>query len=59
MRLCLAVKVGMLGALLSRDLTVIRWAMNKTVCGVKWWRLELCLYLLFLRQMRFALVLCM
>ena len=58
MRVCLTVGMSMLGGFLSSDLAVISWAMN-IVCGVKWRPLGSCLYSLFLRQMRFALMLCL
>jgi len=58
MRVCLAVGVIMLGGFLSRDLAIINWAMN-VVCGVKRWPLSSCLYLSFLRHLRFALMLCL
>ena len=58
MWVCLAVGVIMLGGFLSSDLVVISWAMN-IVCGVKWWPFGSWLYLLFLRQLRFALMLCL
>ena len=58
MRVCLAEGMIMLGGFLSSDLAVISWAMN-IVCGVKWWPLVSCLSLLFLRVLRFALMLCL
>ncbi len=48
----------MLEGFLSSDLAVIIWAMSN-VGGVKWWPLGSCLCLLFLRQLRFALMLCL
>ena len=57
--MCLVVGMIMLGGFLSSDLAVISWAMN-IVRGVKWWPLgRSCLYMLFLRQLRVALMLCL
>ncbi len=54
--MCLAVGIVVMGGFSSRDLAIISWAMN-VVCSVKWWPLSSCLYLLFLRPLRFALML--
>ncbi len=56
--MCLTVGMILLGGFLSSDLAVISWAIN-IVCGAAWWPLGSCLYLLFLRQLRFALMLCL
>ncbi len=58
MRVCLAVGIVVMGGFSSSDMATISWAMN-VVCGVKWWPLSSCLYLLFLRLLRFALMLCL
>ncbi len=57
MRVCLVVGIVGMEGFSSRDIAIISWAMN-AVCGVKWWPLNSCLYLLFLRLLRFALMLC-
>jgi len=56
MRVCLIVGMVLLGGFLSSDLAVISWAMN-IVCSVTVGSLGASLRLLFLRQLRFALLL--
>ncbi len=56
--MCLTVGMILLGGFLSSDMAVISWPM-RIVCGVTGWPLGSCLYLLFLRQLRFALLLCL
>ena len=56
--MCLVVGMVLLGGFLSSDLAVISWAMN-IVCGVTVGPLGTSLCLLFLRQLRFALLLCL
>ena len=58
MRVCLAVGMILLGGFLSSDLAVISWAMS-IECVVTVGPLGSCLCLLFLRQLRFALGLCL
>ncbi len=58
MWLCLTLGMVLLRGFVSSDLAVISWAMN-IVCGVTEWLLGSCFALLFLRQLRFAFLLCL